>query len=144
MITKPEELFEVFLRQRGLKVTQARRKIVRAIFSTHGHFDAAELWGKLRNERISIATVYRTLQLLERAGLVRRVSLGETHAHYEHVLGREDHGHLICRRCGKVIEFPLAHFQELAEKAERYRFRLEKTVVQGFGVCEACQRKEAR
>jgi Fur family ferric uptake transcriptional regulator len=140
----PERLFEAFLRERGFSVTQARRKIVQAVFSLHGHFDASELWQTLRNERISMSTIYRTLELLERAGLVRRTSLGEAHAHYEHILGRGDHGHLICSRCGKVIEFPTKQVREsLAEISERYGFHLDQTVVQGYGLCEACRRKEA-
>ena len=140
MATQPEVLFEEFLRRRGFNVTDTRRKIVKKVFSLHGHFDAAELWEALRDEKVSMATVYRTLDLLEQAGFVRRVSFGEAHAHYEHVLGRDDHGHLVCRRCGKVIEFSGARIRTLLhEVADRNEFELQEAIVQGFGLCRDCR-----
>ncbi|MBC7098633.1 transcriptional repressor [Candidatus Bipolaricaulota bacterium] len=140
MASQPEELFVEFLRQRGFNITGTRRKIVRKVFSMHGHFDASELWEALRDEKVSIATVYRTLDLLERAGLVRRVSLGEAHAHYEHVLGRNDHGHLVCSRCGKVIEFDSMRIRTLMSQiADENGFELRAATIQGFGLCRACR-----
>jgi Fur family ferric uptake transcriptional regulator len=140
MLTKPEELFEEFLRRQGFNVTETRRKIVRKVFSLHGHFDATELWDALRDDKVSIATIYRTLELLERAGFVRRVSFGEAHAHYEHVLGRDDHGHLVCRRCGRVIEFESKRIKTLLQEiADRNEFVLQEAIVQGFGLCRDCR-----
>lgn len=137
---RPEELFEEFLRRQGFNVTETRRKIVRKVFSLHGHFDATELWDALRDDKVSIATIYRTLDLLERAGFVRRVSFGEAHAHYEHVLGRDDHGHLVCRRCGRVIEFESKRIKTLLEEiADRNEFVLQEAIVQGFGLCRDCR-----
>ncbi len=139
-MTKPEELFEEFLRRQGFNVTETRRKIVRKVFSLHGHFDATELWDALRDDKVSIATIYRTLELLERAGFVRRVSFGEAHAHYEHVLGRDDHGHLVCRRCGRVIEFESKRIKTLLQEiADRNEFVLQEAIVQGFGLCRDCR-----
>jgi len=139
-LTKPEELFEEFLRRQGFNVTETRRKIVRKVFSLHGHFDATELWDALRDDKVSIATIYRTLELLERAGFVRRVSFGEAHAHYEHVLGRDDHGHLVCRRCGRVIEFESKRIKTLLQEiADRNEFVLQEAIVQGFGLCRDCR-----
>jgi Fur family ferric uptake transcriptional regulator len=140
MLPRPEELFEEFLRRQGFNVTETRRKIVRKVFSLHGHFDATELWDALRDDKVSIATIYRTLDLLERAGFVRRVSFGEAHAHYEHVLGRDDHGHLVCRRCGRVIEFESKRIKTLLEEiADRNEFVLQEAIVQGFGLCRDCR-----
>ncbi|MGC9529780.1 MAG: Fur family transcriptional regulator [Candidatus Bipolaricaulaceae bacterium] len=144
MTTKPPvELFEAYLRARGHNVTKTRRRIVQAVFSLHGHFDAAELWQALRDQKVSMATVYRTLDLLEQAGFVRRVSFGEAHAHYEHVLERDDHGHLVCRRCGEVVEFSGARIRDLlADVAARHDFQLQEGVVQGFGLCRRCRELE--
>jgi len=140
MAIQPEELFVEFLRRRGFNITGTRRKIVRKVFSLHGHFDAAELWEALRDDKVSIATVYRTLDLLERAGFVRRVSFGEAHAHYEHVLGRNDHGHLVCRSCSKVIEFESRRIKTLLQEiADRNEFDLQEAIVQGFGLCRDCR-----
>ncbi len=141
MTSRPVRLFESFLRARGLHVTRPRRAVVEAVFTLPAHFEAAELWAALRGTVSSAATVYRTLELLEEAGLVRRVSFGEAHAHYEHVLGREDHGHLVCRRCGRVVEFSDPGLKEVvARAAERHGYSLAEAVVQGYGLCPACRK----
>ncbi|MBP7726783.1 MAG: transcriptional repressor [Candidatus Bipolaricaulis sp.] len=140
MTDRAVNMFETFLRRRGLHVTRSRRAVVEAVFALPAHFEAADLWAALRGVVSSAATVYRTLELLEEAGLVRRVSFGEAHAHYEHVLGREDHGHLVCRRCGRVVEFSDPALKKVVtEAAARHEFTLAEVVVQGYGVCPACR-----
>lgn len=132
--------FEGFLRQRGLHVTGPRRAVVEAVFALPAHFEAADLWAALRDVVSSAATVYRTLDLLEQAGLVRRVSFGEAHAHYEHVLGRAEHGHLVCRTCGQVVEFADPQLKGVVTRAaEQHGFTLAEAVVQGYGLCPACR-----
>lgn len=142
MSERPVDLFEAFLRRRGLHVTQPRRAVVEAVFALPAHFEAADLWAALRGTVSSAATVYRTLELLEEAGLVRRVSFGEAHAHYEHVLGREDHGHLVCQGCGRVVEFSGPGLNKVVtQAAERHGFSLVEAVVQGYGVCPTCRKQ---
>lgn len=141
-MARPTELFEAFLRRHGLHVTGPRRAVVKAVFALPSHFEATELWAALRGAVSSAATVYRTLELLEQARLVRRVSFGEAHAHYERTLGREDHGHLVCRSCGKVIEFSdPALTQVVSRAAARRGFDLSGAVIQGYGLCRACRGK---
>ncbi len=135
------ERFEDYLRRHGRNVTETRRKILQAVLSQKDHFDATDIWESLRNERVSIATVYRTLDLLEEAGLIRKVRLGKAHAHYENILAREDHGHLICEACGKVIEFKLGRIASEVERVAReHGFELKRIQVQGFGLCSECRR----
>src|SRR6185503_16015897 len=99
--------FQEFLAKQGLKLTRERTALLREIFATHYHFEADELLFKMKEKalKISRATVYRTLELLVKSGMVRRVHLGEDHYHYEHVRGNSHHDHLICTTCGGVIEF---------------------------------------
>src|SRR2546421_12211096 len=99
--------FQDFLASNTLKLTHEREALVREIFATHYHFEADELLFKMKQKglKISRATIYRTLELLEKSGLVRRVHLGEDHYHYEHVSGNSHHDHLVCTACGMVIEF---------------------------------------
>src|SRR5581483_8337308 len=99
--------FRHFLAGQGLKLTNERIALLREIFSTHYHFEADELLFKMKDKRVKIsrATVYRTLELLVKSGMVRRVHLGEDHYHYESVSGNSHHDHLICTTCGTVIEF---------------------------------------
>ncbi len=76
--------FQEFLQGQGLKLTAERTALVREIFSIHYHFEADELLFKMKekNVKISRATVYRTLELLVKSGMVRRVHLGEDHYQY--------------------------------------------------------------
>lgn len=141
MENEPEalQIFVDFLRREGFNVTRSRLAIFRALTDLPRHFEASELLATVR-PRVSPATVYRTLGLLEKAGLVRKVEFGEAHAHYERSFGREDHGHLVCRICGMVWEFPMGAAQNVVEKAAKERnFGLKEIVLQGYGVCAACQ-----
>ena len=136
--------FQDFLQQQGLKLTSERTALIREIFSTHYHFEADELLFKMKqkNVKISRATVYRTLELLVKSGLVRRVHLGEDHYHYEHVSGNSHHDHLICTTCGGVIEFhDEALEQRQLEICEKKKFTPTFHNLQILGVCDSCRRK---
>ena len=138
------ERFQDFLRTQGLKLTAERAALVREIFAIHYHFEADELLFKMKEKsvKISRATVYRTLELLVKSGLVRRVHLGEDHYHYEHVSGNSHHDHLICTTCGGVIEF---HDEQLEarqrEICEKKKFTPTFHNLQILGVCDSCRRK---
>ncbi len=133
--------FEEFLTPRGLRLTGARRAIVEAIFERGGHFEIEELIQTLRARGIrgSRATVYRTVPLLTEAGLIQQAVVTSETRSFEQALGREHHDHLVCTRCGKVIEFHDESFDLLERKvAERYGFRLEGHHHQLVGACPAC------
>ena len=136
--------FQDYLQQQGLKLTAERTALLREIFSTHYHFEADELLFKMKekNVKISRATVYRTLELLVKSGMVRRVHLGEDHYHYEHVTGNSHHDHLICTACGGVIEF---HDEVLEQRqreiCEKKKFTPTFHNLQILGVCDSCRRK---
>jgi len=136
--------FAGFLGEQGLKLTSERTPLVREIFATHYHFEADELLFKMKEKglKISRATVYRTLELLVKSGMVRRVHLGEDHYHYEHVTGNSHHDHLICTTCGAVIEFhDDALEQRQREICERKRFTPTFHNLQILGVCADCRKK---
>ena len=145
--TRPEKeinRFAGFLQDAGLKLTTERTALVREIFATHYHFEADELLFKMKEKglKISRATVYRTLELLVKSGMVRRVHLGEEHYHYEHVTGNSHHDHLICTTCGAVIEFhDDALEQRQREICERKRFTPTFHNLQILGVCADCRKK---
>ena len=136
--------FQEFLQQQGQKLTSERTALVREIFSIHDHFEADELLFQMKEKsvKISRATVYRTLELLVKSGMVRRVHLGEDHYHYEHVSGNSHHDHLICTVCGGVIEF---HDEELERLqlaiCEKKKFTPTFHNLQILGVCDSCRRK---
>jgi Fur family ferric uptake transcriptional regulator len=136
------ERFIGFLRRRGFKITQERLDVLREINAIDGHFEAEDLFIRLRQQgnSVSKATIYRTLPLLLESGLVRQSFLtGEKQTYYEHTLGPKRHEHLICTRCGKVIEFTSPHLEAaLATVYEDYRFLAEKRRVEIYGTCADC------
>ena len=142
MAIKVQPQFLNFLKQQGFKRTPERESVLQEVFATEGHFEAEELTYRLRRKgsRISKATVYRTLPLLVKAGLIKEVIHGENHHHYEHVHDERHHDHLICLKCGKVIEFQDASLREREEAiCRKNHFRAEKTLVEIFGCCQSCR-----
>src|SRR5512134_1872772 len=99
----------------GLRVTSQRALILDIIRNGKGHLDADEVYrlARRKQSRISLSTVYRTLQTLKKAGLIDEVHFDENHHHYE-VRASAEHHHLVCLGCGRVIEFeyPLASLIE--------------------------------
>jgi Fur family ferric uptake transcriptional regulator len=142
MSIKAQPQFLNFLKQQGFKWTPEREKVLQEVFATENHFEAEELSFRLRKKgsRISRATVYRTLPLLAKAGLIKEVIHGENHHHYEHVHDERHHDHLICLKCGKIIEFQDASLRGIEEKiCQENHFRPHKILVEIFGFCQNCR-----
>lgn len=136
--------FEAFLRGKKLKLTGERMTILQAIFAKSSHFDAEMLHAGLRDKGgdISRATVYRTLDLLVQCGLVRKNSLGSSHANYEAARDNEHHDHLICLNCTKVIEFYRPDLETLQEEiCTENAFKPMHHSLQIFGLCSECKDK---
>lgn len=142
MPTKENPQFLNYLKQEGLKWTSGREKVFREAVATEGHFEAEELAYRLRKKgsRVSKATVYRTLPLLVKAGLIKEVIHGEKHHHYEHNHEESQHDHLICLKCGKIVEYEEESLREIEGKVcEKHQFRPQKIVLEIFGYCKKCQ-----
>jgi Fe2+ or Zn2+ uptake regulation protein len=137
----PVQLFAHYLKSQGMNVTQVRCQITQALFASPSHLTAADLWTRLRAEQISVSTIYRTLDLLVQGGLVRKLDLGDSLAHYEPVLGQKRHEHLICSRCSRIIEFTLPDVEErFLQMAEDYGFVHQRHELKIFGICPDCQK----
>ncbi|MBI1336143.1 MAG: hypothetical protein GC164_04175 [Phycisphaera sp.] len=101
-------VFRRFIKQQGLKFTSERAKILNAVLSKKGVFEAEELLYEMRqgNDRVSKATIYRTLKHLMEAGIITEVLLDSRQSHYELTFGKKPTGHLVCVETGKVVEIP--------------------------------------
>ncbi len=112
--------FEAFLKAQKLKKTPERMAVLEAIYAHNGHIEAAKLHEVLqeRHPGLSLATVYNTLELLSRAGLVlaHRFDTGKTV--YEKALGRYQHDHMLCQDCGRIVEFCDPALQEIFSHIE--------------------------
>jgi Fur family ferric uptake transcriptional regulator len=142
----PQERFEEFLQSRGKRLTQQKRILLEAIFERHAHFDAddvADALARVKNaRRVSRPTIYRTLNELVDAGLLRRMNLsGSGRAVYEHDYGYPQHDHLHCQKCDKLIEFRSEELDKLRQEvARQHQFRVTGHRLIITGICHECSR----
>lgn len=142
---KAKKKFWDFLKKKNLKITGEREKILEEVFSTHEHFDAEKILMNFKQKgvKVSRATIYRTLDLLVECNLVKKLSLGEQHARYEHILGHTHHDHLICSECGKIVEFNSPGIEKLQKEiCDQYGFKETEHSLRIFGLCSECQAKK--
>jgi Fe2+ or Zn2+ uptake regulation protein len=127
------------LKKIGIKATNRRALILEVIRSSKRHLDADEIYrrAKTQEPRLSLSTVYRTLQKLKEQGVINELHLSENHHHYEINLELE-HQHLICINCGQVIEvdFPLAKTLERISRSTG--FKIDDVEVNLSGYCSKC------
>ena len=125
----------------GTRVTSQRALILEIIRKEPGHLDADEIYrrARARQPRLSLSTVYRTLQALKKLDLVEELHFDETHHHYE-LKPSAEHHHLVCLGCGKVVEFhnPLSRYIK-RNVAEARDFDIANTEISITGYCSRCR-----
>ena len=130
----------------GHPLTKKRRLLLDILRSADGHIDAKELYRRAsaRDESISPATVYRSLNLFKELELVDEMRLGRIRCCYE-VKKSPEHQHLVCRGCGKVTEFQNSYFEKLIEQVKRERgFKVTKAELCLEGYCSECEEKKKK
>ena len=130
------------LKRDGGKRSSKREQIVNVFLRQEGHLSADDLVDLIRREdqRISRATVYRTLQWMVDAGIARKVDFGEGRFRFEHSYRQPRHFHLICRDCHRSFEFLSSDIESLIEEVSGARsFTPPQSVVQIYGTCEECR-----
>jgi len=135
--------FRSFLKRNGLSCTKAREKVLTQIYRTEGHFTVDELEEALGGiDGSQRATVYRTIKHLMEAGLLAKVQTStHTKVAYEHTVGHPHHDHLVCDRCGDIIEFHDEDIEACQRKvAERFGFEILHHSMVLTGVCSTCRR----
>ena len=122
-------------------VTAQRRLILDILQEAGTHIDAKEVYRRAseRDPRISIATVYRSLRLFKQMGLIDERRLGQMRFCYE-IKQSDEHYHLVCRACGRVIEFKLPLIQELVNDIQhKNKFHVTRAELCLEGYCEECE-----
>lgn len=140
----PESKFREYLasRPKAQRYTTQQRDLVLHVFSHHNHFDADQLTSDVGTAglRVSRATVYRTLTKLVDAGLLRRIDMSGRTV-YEHDYGYPQHEHLVCERCGKMIEFQSSALEGmLRDVCSQRQFQPSGHTLVVRGVCADCNR----
>jgi len=127
----------------GLKRTKGRAIILKELETRKDHFNAEKLYSSLiqKGEGVSRPTIYRTLKLLEKLYLIERFDIKKNCFYFEPLSQKKDHGHLICERCGKIIDFSSNGIEILKSEACKDKdFKLDKISIQIFGLCGDCQK----
>ena len=133
------------LKNKGYKLTPQRRSIVDTIIENEGeHLTAEEIYDQVKKKcpEIGLATVYRTILLLEDIGIVSRLHLNDGCSRYELVHSDEEHRHhhLVCNQCNKVIEVEDDLLEELESGIEeKYKFKILDHALKFYGICDECQ-----
>lgn len=142
------EKFKQRLKTGGYKLTPQRRAVLEVIIDNEGkHLSTEEIYDIVKKEcpEIGLATVYRTLQLLEKMGLVCRMNFDDGCNRYELIHDEEDHQHhhLVCIICGNVDEVEGDLLESLEEKIEeKYDFKITNHSVKFFGYCSKCKKSK--
>ncbi len=133
------KVFTDFLKERNQRQTPERFTILEAVYATNDHFDADELYIRLKQDRVRVsrATVYNTLDLLLECNLVVRHQFGNKQAKYERAYSYWQHDHLICMDCNEVFEFCDPRIQSIQEMvAEIFQFEIKHHALHMYGHCQ--------
>ena len=124
----------------GYKLTPPRLAVLQVLDETDEHISRAQILERVQAVQPAIgrATVYRTLELLIRLGVVRPIYLGEQNVCFTRA--DRGHHHLICSECGQVVEFVECTVGQLQETlAQRLNFDIRGHLLEFYGLCERCQ-----
>ncbi len=134
------------LRAAGKRITPQRKLVLGILAQAEDHLDAHDIYerGRRRGTRLSLSTVYRTLNVLKEAGVVLELHLDGEHHHYE-LDDKEDHAHLVCLQCGQVLEVDSTAFIEAAAAAgAAHGFEMTSAQVELSGYCADCRKEKQK
>lgn len=129
------------VRRSGLKLTKQREAICEVFFSQAGHRQAEEILSEARSvdAQVSLATVYRTLRLLQDYGFAKSHNFQDDKALFEPSFGSDHHDHLICTRCNVIVEFVDPQIEALqGSVAQHHGFKITHHKMELYGLCKAC------
>jgi Fur family ferric uptake transcriptional regulator len=141
-IEQVTNIFTNYLKINKLRKTPERFKILEEIYRFEGHFTIEEFYFflKHKNYRVSKATLYNTFELLLDCNLIKKHQFNSKSNFYEKSYKSSQHDHLICRKCGKIIEFCDPRIHEIIEDiSELYKFEISEHELYLFGQCQECR-----
>jgi len=138
-------VFRQYLKESGMLVSHQRKQILAAFVNTKNHPTVDDLYNTIRkkNPKIGLATVYRTMRAICDSGLAGEVDFGDGVRRFEHRYRRQHHHHLVCIKCGRVIEITNGKIENLQKKlAREHNFTSTKDTMKIFGICSKCEHKQ--
>ena len=146
LASEAQRILAAHLREKGLKQSSKRDRVLEVFLATHDHLTTEELHKLVKEQDASIGytTVYRTLKLLAQCGLAYEVSFHDGVARYEHGLHRRTHHHMVCTTCGDSFEFFAPELEAVERRiGEQFHFAPSRHTFQIFGTCRACQKRHS-
>ncbi|RLD15509.1 MAG: hypothetical protein DRI28_00220 [Caldiserica bacterium] len=140
-------MIEKTLTNLGYRMSKGRREIISFLKKNRGkHLSAEDIYKALKKKGVSLTTVYRTLKILERAGIVKKSTFSKRHMSYE--LSYKPHIHLICSDCGKIEEIKGVPPEKLMKlvgiESSEEDFTPVSYIVEIYGICKSCRLKLKR
>jgi Fur family ferric uptake transcriptional regulator len=138
-------VFREHLRKNGLIDSQQREQILDIFLKTEKHPTINDLYHLVRKKhpQIGLATVYRAMKVICGAGLARETDLGGGIRRFEHKYQHQHHDHLVCLKCGRIIEVMSPEIEKLQESlARKHKFKAVRHRMEIFGICTTCERKK--
>lgn len=138
-----KEILKKYVTSQGLRNTHQRYKVLEVFLRNEGHLTVDELHDivKKKHPEISHSTTFRSIKIIEEAGLASKIRGSDGVFRFEHLYKHSQHGHLVCLKCGKIIEFDNSEIIKLQNKA---------AIIKGFkplrygskvsGICKNCQK----
>ena len=136
-------IFKDFLKKKNMNCSQPRETILDVFLQIDGHIEIKDLCLRVseRDELISQATVYRTMNLLVECGIARENFLTDEKRFFENVLGRDHHDHMVCTNCGSIKEFHSTGIEERqGVVADEHSFTMTSHRMTLFGLCQDCRK----
>ncbi len=142
---KPEKIKKRVIqgmRQHGLKLTRQRLAVIDIIAGEKSHPSAASVFAKARKRvpQISLSTVYLSLDVMKRAGLIKELEFADRDSRYEGDIS--NHLNLVCTRCGRIMDFKAPSLPVSSVNVEKSTgFRVDSIRLEYYGYCRACRMK---
>lgn len=137
-----DKIFSNFLTKHNHRRTPERFAILEKIYSLDSHFVAEDLYNLMKDEyRVSLATIYNTLDLLFEAGLVVKHQFKGMAAQYEKSISAKIHHHTVCIVCGKVTEFSNKRIRTAIQSKKFANFESMHYTLYLYGMCKKCKKK---
>ena len=134
--------FRNVLKKEGLKLTPQRIAVLEEVVKSKKHRECEDIYRSInkKEKNVSLATVYRTLNVLVKNNFARKMDLGNGRYVFESKIDSPHHDHMICLSCGSILEFVSEEIEAIQEEiAKKHKFIIQKHLHQFFGICKKCQ-----
>lgn len=133
-----KEEFKIILNARSQRITGPRLEILGILKSNHNPLTMSEIHKKLRNKKIDLATVYRTINLFKELRIVNEIDFKDEFKRYELIYDRHHHHHIVCRKCKRVENVEACILDDVEKFLNKKGYSEISHSLEFFGVCKQC------